>query len=645
MNRMKLSIVLPVALLATLGAVAQQEKPAAAPAAVAAPAPSDVKPIALYVATTGNDAWSGTLAEPNAGKSDGPKATLEGARDGLRELRKNEANANARATIQIRAGVYRLPQPFSLESQDTGKAGVPVTYEAYPNEKPVISGGKVITGWKKEGALWVVSLPEVQTSDWRFNSFWVDGERRSMSRTPNTGFFNTNGRAPATENPATGEKIVSSTTGFRFDAGNIVRWQNLDEALVVVLHAWETSFHHIASIDEAKRIVTFRNAAQWPFENWGPRQRYYILNTKEGMDAPGEWFLDRQNGMLYYLAMPNEDMTKAEVVAPFLHQLVTLDGNPSKGQYVDNVQFKGLRFEHAGFAIGPEGYGDAQGAVGVPAAIQTRGARICTFERCTIAHVDTYGLWLRIGSVGNWVVHNEFVDMGAGGVRIGEQQRSNDQLDVSHNTIDNNLIHSGGHLVRSGVGIWIGQSTCNNITHNDISDMSNSAITVGWQWGTKEEGASFHNAIEFNRLHDIGKGEFSNMAGIYVLGGSWSGMLRNNVVHDIASYLYGGWGIHNDEGSSSLLIENNLIYNTPSASFDQFYGNLNHVTNNIVAFANESQVALSNTQNPQPVIFERNILLMDSGLPMGMNWDTAPIWQDSNCYWDTANNVMDFGGG
>ena len=33
--------------------------------------------IELYVSTLGNDSWSGTLADPNSEKTDGPFATLE----------------------------------------------------------------------------------------------------------------------------------------------------------------------------------------------------------------------------------------------------------------------------------------------------------------------------------------------------------------------------------------------------------------------------------------------------------------------------------------------------------------------------------------------------------------------------------------
>ena len=48
------------------------------------------EPLALYVATDGNDAWRGALAQPNAAKTDGPFASLQRARD---EARKRKAAA------------------------------------------------------------------------------------------------------------------------------------------------------------------------------------------------------------------------------------------------------------------------------------------------------------------------------------------------------------------------------------------------------------------------------------------------------------------------------------------------------------------------------------------------------------------------
>jgi hypothetical protein len=638
-----------IAFVWTAPSFAQQPDAGSTPEAAAsapvesaeAPKPVVNSPI-YYVAVNGNDAWSGKLAEPNAEKSDGPFATLAAARDALRALRKT-STIEGSINVQVRGGLYVLSEPFSLQAEDSGTASSPVIFSAYPGEKPVFSGGKAITGWTQEGDVWKVALPEITTSDWRFHTIWVNGQRRGVCRTPNEGFFVTAGRAPATENASTGDKVLRSNTGFRYNEGDIKRWDNLDEALVVVLHAWETSFHHISAIDEENKIVTFRNAARWAFEDWGPEQRYYVLNTLDGMDVPGEWYVDRKTGVLSYRPMPGEDMTKAEVVAPFLKQLVLLDGNPSAGQYVQHVKFSGFSFYHANFAVGPEGYGDAQGAVGVPGAIQFRGVQNCALEGCEIAHVDTYGVWLRAGSFGASVIRNEFHDLGAGGVRVGEQQRAGDAMDALHNMISNNLIHDGGHVFRSGVGVWIGQSPLNTISHNDISDLSNSAITVGWAWG-KEQGFSYSNLIEFNRIHQIGKGEFSNMAGVYLLHGSDNSIVRDNLIHNVNAYLYGGWGVHVDEGCSNLDVENNIVYNTTSGGYDQFFGNLNRVQNNVFAFSRDSQVGLSSTANPQPILFEKNIVVTDNGLPFGLNWVLGNIWQDLNCYWETNGSNVDFCG-
>jgi hypothetical protein len=115
-------------------------------------------------------------------------------------------------------------------------------------------------------------------------------------------------------------------------------------------------------------------------------------------------------------------------------------------------------------------------------------------------------------------------------------------------------------------------------------------------------------------------------------------------VHDVTAYLYGGWGIHADEGSSNLDVENNVIYNATSGGYDQYYGNLNRVQNNIFAFCNDAMASLTLTKDNQPILFEKNIVVTDNGLPFGVNWDMGNIWQDSNCYWDADGWDLDFCG-
>ena len=104
----------------------------------------------LYIAPGGNDAWSGGLDTPNGPGTDGPLATLTGARDRLRVMRANSEITGA-VQVLLRGGDYPLTDPVVLEPQDSGTAVAPITFAAYPGESPVIHGGITVTGWVQEG--------------------------------------------------------------------------------------------------------------------------------------------------------------------------------------------------------------------------------------------------------------------------------------------------------------------------------------------------------------------------------------------------------------------------------------------------------------------------------------------------------------
>jgi parallel beta-helix repeat protein len=141
--------------------------------------------VQCYVSPLGNDAWSGSLAAPNRAATDGPFATLARARDELRALRA-QGLLRYGATVWIRGGTYRLAEPLTLTPTDSGTPEGPVSYVAYPNEQPLLSGGRLITGWQPwQGQISYASLPEVKAGSWTFRSLFANGERRVRARYPN----------------------------------------------------------------------------------------------------------------------------------------------------------------------------------------------------------------------------------------------------------------------------------------------------------------------------------------------------------------------------------------------------------------------------------------------------------------------------
>jgi parallel beta-helix repeat protein len=135
----------------------------------------------------------------------------------------------------------------------------------------------------------------------------------------------------------------------------------------------------------------------------------------------------------------------------------------------------------------------------------------------------------------------------------------------------------------------------------------------------------------------------SDMGGIYMLGISPGTKIRNNLIHDITSHGYGGWGIYTDEGSSHILIENNIVYRTKTGGFHQHYGEANLVRNNIFAFASErGQIIRSRMEDHKSFYFERNIVFWDEGPLLGSNWKDDQFDIDYNLYYNPNEKNIRF---
>jgi len=448
------------------------------------------------------------------------------------------------------------------------------------------------------------------------------------------------------EKNAESGKEERSATRFYYRPGDLDAWPNLNDAVVVVYHSWETALMRPKSIDVEDRIIEFTGRTNWGFGYWRPDQRYFVEHLFEALDQPGEWFLNHREGKVYYIPFPGEDLATANVVAPVAKQLVLIEGKPAEGTFVDHLRFEGLRFEYADWPIEPSGHSDGQAAFSVPAAFEAVGARDCVIEDCVIGHVGTYGVWFRAGCKRNRLVHSEIVDLGAGGVRIGEGgSPASENEAAEYNVVDNCFLHDGGRIFRGAVGFWIGRSSYNTLSHCEVCDFRYSGLSIGWSWGYAETSAH-HNIIEYNHVHHVGHGQLSDMGAIYTLGVSPGTVIRNNSFHDVMScpMVSGGWGIYFDEGSTDIVAENNIVYNTLTGTLHQHYGKENQVRNNVFAFSHREQLIRSREEEHISFVFERNIVYFNNGRLLGSQWGNGNWKLDSNCYWDTSGEDMDFAG-
>jgi parallel beta-helix repeat protein len=611
----------------------------------------------FYVAPDGNDAWSGQQPEIGAAAEAGPFATVQRARDALREYRKNNAHhARQPATIFLRGGWYYLNEPLVLLPEDSGSEAAPVTYAAYQAEKPILSGGRTITGWqpiKVDGRpLWYVDVPEVRDGHWNFHQLWVNGQRRPLARSPNDSFYQIES-LPDFDPKA---PYDNGQNRFVYEPGHLARWRALDQAEVVVLHYWISSRLPIAAVDEESRMVNFATDSKLRMidrfvddgaANYGANERlvparYYVENALELLDLPGEWYLHRSTGRVYYWPLPGEEPSTTTAIAPVLGHLVQLQGAPLQGRPVEHLAFRGLNFVHTEWRLPAGNSGQAQAAVDVPAVIHGEGVRATLFERCTVAHTAMYGLELNKGSRDNRIVACDFFDLGAGGVKIGDQKPGMEGLHTHSNEVSDCLIHDGGKIFHQAVGIWVGESFNNHIHHNEIRDLYYTGISVGWTWGYALNLAR-GNVIEFNHVHHLGKGWLNDMGGIYTLGVQPGTIIRNNVFHDITVHAYGGWGIYLDQGSSEMLIRDNLAYNVDDGGFDIHFGRDNIVENNVFASGARFQLGRTRPEAHASFVFRRNIVCWDSGELLRGKWSDDAFRMDGNIYWFSGGREFFFG--
>lgn len=573
-------------------------------------APAAQSQSAFYVAVGGEDRSAGTVKRPFA--------TLARARDAVRQL-----PAPRRATVYLRGGLYPVRDTVVFDHRDSGAADRPVVYQAYPGERPVLSGGIEVTGWTKlsnsvhglpaEAArhVWVAPMPLLHHSGRFFTMF--DGHGM-LPRARTRGFL--------PEPGGVGDRLQA-----HFPAGAIRNWPNLQDVELVIRpeQVWTMNILGLAAVDESRCLARTTIPGTYPLIRLGRMfavpdgmPSAWIENVPEGLDSPGEWMANTREGLVYL--WPRGARPEGIRVAG-LRELVRLEGNEETGQLVRHIVFRGLTFTHGdrdvwtAEDIGLQHDWDLWNKDN--ALVRMRGAEDCAVEHCLFTQTGGGGVRLDLHCRRNRVAANELVHFGGTGILAAGYGPGTRDVN-GDNEIVNNRIHHGGELYWHSPGIFLWQSGRNRVAHNEIHHFGyNGLVISGVRAGSfrNREGKGrevdptlrwaeigalqffeppnssrperetlpyLHgrdNLVEYNDIYRVME-RLGDGNGIYVSGAGHGNIIRQNAVHD----LYGtgvNSAIRTDGWQEGTLIAENVVYNCVGGGIT--LKQVNRVENNIVA--------------------------------------------------------------
>ena len=533
----------------------------------------------LYVAPEGNDRWSGRLQKPNGDGTDGPLATLHGARDAVRALKGSNQAPDGEIVIELTAGPYEMQEPVGFTSVDSGRAESPIIYRGQTDAEVRLMGGKTITGFSPVTDQDVLAKLEPSARDHVVcaNLFdqgvsdfgeltapgWGDGQpglelffksrRMTIARWPNDGFAHVKsidvpGNTELKNRVTLSGRMRGSNEGrFFYEGDRPKRWADERD---VWLHGywfwdWADQRQRVTSIDTEKRIIEMEG----PNHSFGYRegQWYYAFNILSELDEPGEWYLDRETGDLYF--WPPEEILEGDVVVSVAPHLITMEGT-------SNVAFVGLTLESA-----------------CGTAITMDGGEGNLIAACNIHNASSWGVWID-GGVNHGVVGCDMYELGEGGIRFDGGDRVS--LTPGKHYAVNNLIHHCSRwnpLYKPGIAVF---GVGHRIAHNLLYELPHTAIGF----------TGNDQIIEFNEIHSAVY--MANDAGaIYTSPPTeeftmYGHTIRHNYVHHLYGFKNRGCNgaIYLDDFFPGTMMYGNIFYKVPRAAFIGG-GRYNTIENNV----------------------------------------------------------------
>lgn len=557
--------------------------------------PEEMFQMELYVSPTGSDENDGSL---NA-----PFASLERARDAIRASKADGALAAGAVFVQLREGVYPRSASFHLTEQDGGAPEAPIVYRAYPGESVHITGGRsfslvlfsLVTDpevlarlpVEARGKVRQIDLKSMGTSQFdapplfghgmgmlekqtsyrtgaKASELFVNGEPMMAARWPNEGYatvekvIEKGDVIRAWMDDAKGAKAMEHTyvppekrnnppKNFSFGAAKdrLVRWKNAKDMMLLGYwyYNWSDQSVRVASVDAEAGVI---HAAQPSAYGIRSGQRFYVYNLLEELDLPGEWYLDRDSGILY-LFPPSEEKTAQVEFSELKVPLVLMEN-------VSHVRFEGMEL-----GVTRDSVFRVKGGV----AVEIRG--------CRIGNIGGAGIQIE-GGKKHAVRSSEIFNTGTGGINASGGDIKN--LISGDHVFENNLIRNFARIERTyrpaiglnGVGL--------RAAHNEIHDSPHSAIIF----------TGNNHIIECNHIYDVCK-ESDDAAAIYA-GRSWTArgtLIQNNLIRDVTGFKQGSHrvsGVYLDDGFSGTTVRGNIFLNVAQGIFFNG-GRDNHAENNL----------------------------------------------------------------
>lgn len=518
--------------------------------------------IAYYVSPTGAESADGkTLQTPT---------TLEGARNKIRLISKTNFPG---AIVNIRGGNYYRTTSFDLVLEDSGTLTAPIIYQAYKDEKPVITGAKEVTGFVSANdarlnpaakasikqvdlkALGITNYGTLQDPPTNYSGnnvsfpmqLFFNNNPMILARYPNLGSVSTTTRAVSDAAnewsyvaPSDNRAIGETATVLKYadsDSAKVAAWKDLSDAWVhgYFSYDWKDVYQKISKIDPASKIITTTAPTNYKVGQW-----FYYENILEELDVPGEWYVDRATGILYFYP-PAEITSTNTSVSVLSSYLINGRNTVDAAKKVSNIQFIGLNFSGtraAGVAL----TGDNN-----------------AITNCEIQNTGAEGVIMT--GAANTVEFSKIHDTGFSGIDLRSPSTDNygrNTLIDSDNEINSNEIYNFGLRKRMGsMGVYI-YGVGISVAHNYIYNGPRSAINFGGN----------NNTIEYNKISNVAY-EVGDGGAIYG-GADWTqrgNKIQYNMISDIQGIFgRGAIGVYLDDMLSGTTVYGNIFKNIKTLS-------------------------------------------------------------------------------